>query len=149
MAEVTPTPLPILVLSGPNLNELGVREPAVYGSTTLAEIERGCGEVAARFGRSVETFQSNWEGALVDRLQQSRTTASGLVVNAGALTHTSVALRDAIVATGLPCVEVHLSNVHRREPFRHHSYLSDISVGVIVGLGPFGYHAGVEYLCTH
>lgn len=139
--------LPILVLNGPNLNILGIRQPEIYGSTTLEEIVERCAEVAAAHGREVSSFQSNHEGELIDRLQLARTDCSAVVVNAGALTHTSVALRDALVATDLPVVEVHLSNVHKREPFRHHSYLSDISIGVIAGLGPFGYEAAIEFLC--
>lgn len=139
--------LPILVLNGPNLNILGVRQPEIYGTTTLEQIIGRCRDVAAAHGRELDAFQSNHEGALIDRLQAARTDCSAVVVNAGAFTHTSVALRDALVATDLPIVEVHLSNVHHREEFRHHSYLSAVSIGVIVGLGPYGYEAAVDFLC--
>ncbi len=139
--------LPLLVMNGPNLNTLGTRQPEIYGTTTLPDIEAGCRLVADRFGRSVDFFQSNHEGVLIDRLQTARTANSGIVLNAGGLTHSSVALRDAVAATDLPVVEVHLSNVHRRERFRHRSYLSAVSVGVIAGLGPLGYYAAVEFLC--
>lgn len=141
------TALPILVLNGPNLNILGVRQPEIYGTTTLEQIVENCAAVAGRHDRTVVAFQSNHEGALIDRLQAARSDCSAVVVNAGALTHTSVALRDALAATDLPVVEVHLSNVHSREEFRHHSYLSAISIGVIVGLGPFGYEAAIDFLC--
>ncbi|MTD16621.1 type II 3-dehydroquinate dehydratase [Nakamurella sp. YIM 132087] len=142
------SPLPILVVNGPNLNVLGTREPEIYGSDTLERIEQLCRARAASFGRTVEFVQSNHEGVLVDRVQQARNSHSGIVVNAAGLTHTSVVLRDALAFTDLPVVEVHLSNVHRREEFRHHSYLSAIAVGVIVGLGAHGYVAAVEYLCA-
>ncbi|MCZ6570221.1 MAG: type II 3-dehydroquinate dehydratase [Deltaproteobacteria bacterium] len=129
----------ILVLHGPNLNLLGEREPEVYGRTTLAEIDTRLREIAAENGVSLESFQSNHEGALVDRIQAARGAYQGIVINPGGLTHTSVALRDALVASGLPIVEVHLSNIHAREPFRRTSLVSDIVVGQITGLGPIGY----------
>ncbi|MCZ6821643.1 MAG: type II 3-dehydroquinate dehydratase [Deltaproteobacteria bacterium] len=129
----------ILVLHGPNLNLLGEREPEVYGRTTLAEIDTRLREIAAGKGVSLESFQSNHEGALVDRIQAARGTYQGIVINPGGFTHTSVALRDALVASGLPIVEVHLSNIHAREPFRRTSLVSDIVVGQITGLGPIGY----------
>lgn len=129
----------ILVLHGPNLNLLGEREPEVYGRTTLAEIDTRLREIAAENGVSLESFQSNHEGALVDRIQAARGTYQGIVINPGGFTHTSVALRDALVASGLPIVEVHLSNIHAREPFRRTSLVSDIAVGQITGLGPIGY----------
>ena len=129
----------ILVLHGPNLNLLGEREPEVYGRTTLAEIDTRLREMAAENGVSLDSFQSNHEGALVDRIQAARGAYQGIVINPGGFTHTSVALRDALVASGLPIVEVHLSNIHAREPFRRTSLVSDIVVGQITGLGPIGY----------
>ena len=135
----------ILVIHGPNLNLLGTREPAVYGSTTLAQIDANLVALAAKAGAKLETFQSNHEGALIDRVQAARLDGSEfIIVNPGALTHTSVALRDAFAAVALPFIEVHLSNVHTREAFRHHSYFSDIAVGVIVGLGSDGYRYALE-----
>jgi 3-dehydroquinate dehydratase-2 len=135
-----------LVLHGPNLNLLGTREPAVYGQTTLAQIDADLVQLAAKHGVHLETFQSNHEGALIDRVQAARTDGSTfIIINPGGLTHTSVALRDALAAVALPFVEVHLSNIHRRETFRHHSYFSDLAVGVICGLGPQGYRLAVEY----
>jgi len=138
--------LPILVVNGPNLNLLGTREPAVYGSDTLADAEALAASAAQERGLEVEFFQSNSEGAIIDRLHAARGTASGLVLNAGAYTHTSVAIRDAVLATELPMVEVHLSNVHRREEFRHHSFLSDIAVAVILGAGIAGYGYAIDVL---
>ncbi len=129
----------ILVLHGPNLNLLGEREPEVYGRTTLAEIDTRLREIAAENGVSLESFQSNHEGALVDRIQAARGADQGIVINPGGFTHTSVALRDALVASGLPIVEVHLSNIRAREPFRRTSLVSDIALGQITGLGPIGY----------
>ncbi|QHC59542.1 type II 3-dehydroquinate dehydratase [Rathayibacter sp. VKM Ac-2760] len=136
----------ILVVNGPNLNLLGTREPAVYGSDTLADAEALAARTAARLGVEVEFFQSNSEGAIIDRLHAARGTAAGLVLNIGAYTHTSIAIRDAVLATELPLVEVHVSNVHRREEFRQHSYLSDIAVAVIVGAGIAGYGYAVDVL---
>ncbi|MBF4461820.1 MULTISPECIES: type II 3-dehydroquinate dehydratase [unclassified Rathayibacter] len=138
--------LPILVVNGPNLNLLGTREPALYGSDTLADAEALAARTASGLGFAIETFQSNSEGAIVDRLHAARGSASALVLNAGAYTHTSVAIRDAVLATELPMVEVHVSNVHRREEFRRHSYLSDIAVAVIVGAGVAGYGYAVDVL---
>jgi 3-dehydroquinate dehydratase-2 len=136
----------ILVLNGPNLNLLGTREPGLYGTRTLAEIEADLAEVANRSRSEVVFFQSNHEGALVDRLHTARLDGTDFVIiNAGAYTHTSVALRDALAAVGLPFIEVHLSNVHRREAFRHHSYLSDLALGTIVGLGAAGYRYALEF----
>lgn len=129
----------ILVLHGPNLNLLGEREPEVYGRTTLAEIDTRLREIASKNGVSLESFQSNHEGALVDRIQAARGACQAIVINPGGFTHTSIALRDALVASGLPIVEVHLSNIHAREPFRRTSLVSDIAVGQITGLGPIGY----------
>lgn len=137
---------PILVVNGPNLNLLGTREPALYGSETLADVERLVAARAAELGRPVEFFQSNSEGALIDRIQTARGVAAGVVINAGAYTHTSIAIRDALLASELPLVEVHVSNVHKREEFRHVSYLSDIAIAVIVGAGVAGYVYGFEVL---
>jgi 3-dehydroquinate dehydratase-2 len=138
--------LRVLVLHGPNLNLLGTREPEVYGQTTLQEIDDRLASEAKEYGAEVECFQSNHEGALLDRIHDARGWADGILINAGALTHTSVALRDALAATGLPVVEVHVSNVHAREEFRHFSYLSAVSVGVIAGFGPDSYVLGLRGL---
>jgi 3-dehydroquinate dehydratase-2 len=139
----------ILVLNGPNLNLLGTREPQIYGSTTLADIERDLGAAVAGQAR-ISFFQSNHEGALVDRVQAARAEAVDfMIVNAAALTHTSVALRDAMAAVAVPFVEVHLSNVYRREEFRHRSLLADLAVGVIAGLGPAGYRFALQYALAH
>ena len=134
----------ILLLNGPNLNLLGTREPQLYGSTTLADVEALCAEHARGLGAEVTCFQSNHEGALIDRIHAARTDGTGfIVINPGAFTHTSVALRDALSGVAIPFIEVHVSNVHKREPFRHHSYLSDVADGVIVGLGVEGYRLAV------
>lgn len=139
----------ILVVHGPNLNLLGTREPQIYGSQSLADIERSLAALAAERGVAVDFFQSNHEGALVDRIHAARTDGTDfIIINAGALTHTSIALRDALAAVAIPFIEVHLSNVHRRESFRHHSYLSDLAVGSIVGLGPAGYRFALDYAST-
>jgi 3-dehydroquinate dehydratase-2 len=139
----------ILVLNGPNLNLLGTREPAVYGSRTLVDIEQELKEVAGRYKADVVFFQSNHEGALIERLHSARTDGTSfVVVNAGAYTHTSIALRDAFAAVALPFVEVHLSNLHRREDFRHRSLLADLAIGSIVGLGAAGYRYALEYALT-
>ena len=130
----------ILVLHGPNLNLLGTREPEVYGHTTLAQIDARLRELASKDNVVLDTFQSNAEHALVDRIQASRAAGVDIVIiNPAAFTHTSVALRDALLGTGLACIEVHLSNVHAREDFRQRSYFSDIAIGVIVGFGALGY----------
>jgi 3-dehydroquinate dehydratase-2 len=136
----------VLVLHGPNLNLLGEREPAVYGSATLAEINVRLARLARARGVELETFQSNHEGALIDRLQRARRECAGVILNPGGLTHTSVALRDAVAALGLPAIEVHLSNVHQREPFRRHSYLADVVAAQVAGLGPRGYELALEAL---
>ena len=136
----------VLVLHGPNLNLLGTREPAVYGSTTLADIDRDLLQMAQEAGSNLQSLQSNHEGVLIDRVHAARTDGTDfIVINPGAFTHTSVALRDAIAGVAIPFVEVHLSNVHRREPFRHHSYFSDLAEGVIVGLGAQGYSLALKF----
>jgi 3-dehydroquinate dehydratase-2 len=129
----------ILVLHGPNLNLLGEREPEVYGRTSLAKIDARLREVAAEHGASVDAFQSNHEGELIDRIQAARGTYHGIIINPGGITHTSIALRDALTASELPIVEVHLSNIHARESFRRTSLVSDIAIGQVTGLGPIGY----------
>ena len=135
----------ILVLHGPNLNLLGIREPQVYGATTLEQINASLVAHAASRGATLSTFQSNHEGVLIDRVQAARTDGTQfIVINPGAFTHTSVALRDAFAGVALPFIEVHLSNIHRREPFRHHSYFSDLAEGVILGLGAAGYRLAVD-----
>jgi 3-dehydroquinate dehydratase-2 len=135
----------LLLLNGPNLNLLGQREPAVYGTATLARIENDCRQLAAELGHELVCFQSNAEHALVDRIQAAAAEGvDGLIFNPGGYTHTSVALRDALLATGLPFIEVHLSNIKAREPFRHHSYFSDIARGVIMGMGPLGYELAIR-----
>lgn len=125
---------------------LGTRQPDVYGHETLDDIIAVCTETAARYGREISAFQSNSEGELIDRIHEARGSASGIVINPGGLTHTSVALRDALVIPELPIIEVHISNVHAREEFRHHSYVSPIATAVICGLGTYGYAVAVEYL---
>jgi 3-dehydroquinate dehydratase-2 len=134
----------ILVLNGPNLNLLGVREPATYGRETLADIEESCLERAAALDLAVDFRQSNHEGQLVDWIQEARENADGIIINAGAYSHTSVAILDALRAAELPIIEVHLSNIFRREPFRHHSYVSTVAQGVICGLAGQGYVLALE-----
>lgn len=141
----------ILVLNGPNLNLLGTREPAVYGASTLADVERLCVETGNRLGHGVECQQSNHEGVLIDAIHGAgRAFAAGsligVVFNAGAYTHTSIALHDAIKGVGVPVIEVHLSNVHARETFRHHSWLSPVAAGIVIGLGVDGYVLAIEAL---
>lgn len=137
----------ILVLHGPNLNLLGTREPEHYGSVTLADINLALARMAENAGVDLEAFQSNHEGALIERIHAARDQGvRAIIINPAAYTHTSVALRDALAAVAIPFVEVHLSNVHAREPFRHHSYFSDLAVGVICGLGHEGYLLALEYL---
>lgn len=136
----------ILVIHGPNLNLLGKREPEVYGRLSLQDINQSLTLHAQKAGFSLNTFQSNWEGAIVDRIHQAQDDGTQfIIINPAALTHTSVALRDALLGVALPYIEVHLSNVHVRETFRHHSYLSDKAVGVICGLGAKGYHFALDY----
>ncbi len=139
----------ILVLHGPNLNLLGTREPGVYGTTTLAQIDADLAQKAADVGATLKTFQSNHEGALIDRVQAARSDGTRfIIINPAALTHTSVGLRDALAAVALPFIEVHLSNIHRREPFRQNSYFSDLAVGVICGLGADGYRLALDHALT-
>jgi 3-dehydroquinate dehydratase II len=139
----------IAVLHGPNLNLLGQREPEIYGSLTLADIDDRLREEAAALGVEIEAFQSNVEGLLVDRIQDAAARVSGFVVNAGAYTHTSVALRDALAGVGRPFVEVHLSNLQAREPFRHESLLAPKAVGAIMGFGVDSYILGLKGLVAH
>jgi 3-dehydroquinate dehydratase-2 len=136
----------VLVLHGPNLNLLGTREPSIYGRDTLQAIDARLDAQARAAGVRLLTFQSNHEGALVDRVQAARNESVRYVlINPAAFTHTSVALRDALVAVGIPFIEIHLSNVHAREPFRHHSYFSDKAIGTIVGLGALGYELALQF----
>lgn len=136
----------ILVLHGPNLNLLGTREPDVYGTLTLAQIDADLRQLAIDAGSTLQSFQSNHEGALIDRVQAARDDGTQfIIINPAALTHTSVGLRDALAAVALPFIEVHLSNVHQREPFRHHSYFSALAVGVICGLGADGYRLALTH----
>jgi 3-dehydroquinate dehydratase-2 len=136
----------ILLLNGPNLNLLGSREPEVYGASTLADVERAALEQASQGGAKLTAFQSNHEGALIDRIQAAKKEGiDAIVINPGGLTHSSVSLRDALAGVAIPFVEVHVSNIHQRETFRHHSYLSGIAVGVICGLGVDGYTAAVAF----
>ena len=134
----------ILVINGPNLNLLGTREPGIYGSDTLVDIERELSKRAAERGCEIDFFQSNAEYALVERIHAAADMADVVVINAAALTHTSVAIRDAFLGVGLPFIEVHLSNVHAREPFRHHSYLSDVALGVVAGFGAHSYYLALD-----
>jgi 3-dehydroquinate dehydratase II len=140
----------VLLLNGPNLNLLGSREPGIYGAETLESIEKRAIEVARETGHELSAFQSNAEHELIERIQRAPADGIGfLIFNPAAFTHTSVALRDAIAAVRLPFIEVHLSNTHAREPFRRHSYFSDIAVGVIAGLGAFGYELAVRAAARH
>lgn len=138
------TPL-VLVIQGPNLNLLGSREPQVYGHTTLADIHLKLKEQAKTAAIALDTFQSNHEGELIDRIQEAKTDGVDfIIINPGGFTHTSVALRDALAGVAIPFIEVHLSNIHQREEFRKHSYLSDVAKGVICGLGPIGYALALQ-----
>jgi 3-dehydroquinate dehydratase II len=138
----------IAVIHGPNLNLLGTREPEIYGKTTLAEIDARLTDIAKKAGVELVTFQSNHEGALIDHIQALRGRVTGILINAAGLTHTSVALRDALVAVDVPFVEVHLSNLHAREEFRHRSLLSGVARGVIFGFGPLSYELGLRALLS-
>ncbi|MGG5288982.1 type II 3-dehydroquinate dehydratase [Pseudomonas shirazensis] len=135
----------ILVLNGPNLNLLGTREPEQYGRETLADLANSCADSARDMGLDIEFRQTNHEGELIDWIHAARGRCAGIVINPGAWTHTSVAIRDALVASELPVIEVHLSNVHKREPFRHISFVSSIAVGVICGLGSHGYRMALAH----
>jgi 3-dehydroquinate dehydratase-2 len=139
---------PVFVLNGPNLNLLGSREPEIYGRTTLSDIEAETKKRASALGMAVEFRQSNHEGELVGWLQEARTGASGVVLNAGAYTHTSVAIHDALKAVELPIIEVHISNPYKREPFRHTSFVSPVATGVICGVGAQGYSLAIEALAA-
>lgn len=146
VVQAVPT---VYVLNGPNLNLLGLREPEVYGTTTLAGVEAACRRRAAMLGLNVDFRQTNAEGTLVDWVHAARDGAAAVIINAGAYTHTSIALLDALLAVDKPVFEVHLSNVFRREPFRHHSYISKAAVGVICGLGSLGYELALEAAAQH
>jgi 3-dehydroquinate dehydratase-2 len=139
----------LLLMNGPNLNLLGTREPGIYGATTLAQVEQAAREQAAQAGAQLAAFQSNHEGALIDFLHEKRKVAQGVILNAGAYTHTSVALRDAIEAIVLPVVEIHISNTHAREGFRHVSLLSPVCIGQVTGLGRAGYTVATNLLLDH
>jgi 3-dehydroquinate dehydratase II len=137
---------PIIILNGPNLNLLGLREPEVYGRATLADLESEIREEAESLGVPVEFFQSNHEGALIDRLHQARGSVTGALLNPGGLTHTSVSLRDAVVGVGFPVIAVHLTNILGREPFRRRDLIAPVCIGSIIGLGPIGYRIGLRAL---
>ncbi len=137
---------PIYVLNGPNLNLLGSREPEVYGKETLQDVRVRCEQKGEKLGFAIDFRQSNHEGELVAWIQEAKDKAAGVIVNAGALTHSSIAMLDALLAADIPCVEVHLSNIFRRESFRHHSYISKGAKGVICGFGPLGYELAIEAL---
>lgn len=139
----------LLVLHGPNLNLLGTREPEIYGRTTLAEIDADLAARATEAGHRLESFQSNAEHALVDRIQAARGNTAFILINPAAFTHTSVAIRDAIAAVEIPFIEVHLSNPHAREPFRHTSYFTDLAVGIVAGFGPLGYGLALAAALRH
>ncbi|KAH6895973.1 Dehydroquinase [Thelonectria olida] len=139
----------ILLINGPNLNLLGLREPHIYGSTTLSDVETNANSQAERLSATLQAFQSNSEGAIVDRIHAARGNTDAIVINAGAYTHTSVAIRDALAGVDIPYVEVHITNVHKREQFRHHSYLCDKAEAVICGMGVFGYTAAIEFAAKH
>ena len=137
----------VLVINGPNLNLLGTREPEIYGATTLADVENGLRAQGEALGVEVLCFQSNHEGAIVDRIHAARAEGvAWILINPGAYTHTSVAIRDALAGVAIPFVEVHISNVHKREPFRHHSYLSDVAEAVMAGFGVHGYALALQYI---
>ena len=139
----------LLILNGPNLNLLGTRQPDIYGKTTLAEIEQSCLEKAKEKGCGISFLQSNHEGVLVDTIQGARGVQDGIILNAGAYTHTSVAIMDAISSAGVPVIELHLSNIHAREPFRKHSYISPVAIGLICGFGPKGYNLAIDAMLSY
>jgi 3-dehydroquinate dehydratase-2 len=137
-------PKRILVIHGPNLNMLGRREPETYGYTSLEDIDRELKRLGPQWGLTVDTFQSNHEGAIVDTIQQAMGSLAGIIINPAAFTHTSIAIRDALTMLPVPVIEVHLSNIHKREPFRHHSYIADVATGQVVGLGANGYYLALR-----
>ncbi|TDZ44906.1 Catabolic 3-dehydroquinase [Colletotrichum trifolii] len=139
----------ILLINGPNLNLLGTREPHIYGSTTLNDVVAGAEKQASDLQVHIENFQSNHEGAIIDRIHEARGNIEAIVINPGAFTHTSVAIRDALLGVDIPFVELHVTNVHGREAFRHHSYFSDKATAVICGLGVYGYTAAIEFAAKH
>ena len=147
----------VLLINGPNLNLLGTREPGIYGSASLADVEESAQTQARELGIQLEAFQSNHEGAIIDRIQEAARTKrdgdgqkiSAIVINPGAFTHTSIAIRDTLLGVNVPFVEVHVSNIHSREAWRHHSYFSDKAVAVICGLGVYGYTAAIEFVARH
>lgn len=139
---------PVLVIHGPNLNMLGLREPEIYGHTTLEDINSELQRLGARLGLNVETFQSNMEGAIVDKIQSAAPTIRGMIINPAAYTHTSVCIRDALMMLKIPIIEIHLSNIHKRENFRHHSYMADVATGQIMGLGADGYYLALQALAN-
>lgn len=139
----------ILLLNGPNLNMLGKREPGLYGQTTLVDIEKQLSQLAMERKVSLSCFQSNAECALIDKIHSSSSSIDGIIINPAAFTHTSVALRDALLSVQTPFIEVHLSNIHKRESFRHHSYFADIAIGTIVGLGASGYEYALDAIIKH
>lgn len=139
----------LLLINGPNLNLLGTREPQIYGSETLSDVENTAKSQAHNLSMTLDSFQSNHEGAIIDRIHEARSKADMIIINPGAYTHTSIGIRDALSGVAIPFVEVHISNVHAREEFRHKSYLSDKAVAVIAGLGTFGYTAAIEFAARH
>lgn len=139
----------VTILNGPNLNLLGTRQPEVYGATTLSDIEAMCEAKADALGLDMEFHQTNHEGILIDQIHAARTSSDGLILNAGAYTHTSIALMDALASVSLPVIEVHLSNIHARESFRHKSYISPVALGLICGFGAAGYELAMDGLCAH
>jgi 3-dehydroquinate dehydratase II len=139
----------VLVIQGPNLNLLGMREPEIYGSATLEDIHQELTELAKKFGVEIECFQSNHEGAIIDRIHQAMGEIDGIIINPGAYTHYSIAIRDALSAVRIPAIEVHLSNIHAREEFRHRSIIAPVALGQIAGLGVIGYQLAFQALVAH
>lgn len=141
-----PTERQVLVIHGPNLNMLGLREPNLYGRTRLEEIDAQLSDLGRKWGIAVDSCQSNHEGEIIDRIQSVSSSVDGLIINPAAFTHTSIAIRDALLLLTVPIVEVHLSNIHKREPYRHHSFISDVVTGQLVGLGVNGYYLALRAL---
>ena len=139
----------ILIINGPNLNMLGIREPEKYGMLTLADIEKDLYASSFELGIDIETFQSNSEGEIIDKIQQAFNNFDGIVINAGGYTHTSVAIRDAISSVSLPTVEVHMTNIHAREEFRHKSFIAPVCIGQVMGFGKNSYKLGLKAICEH